>query len=177
MNKNSDTLYISLLPIAVLVLVILGAGYFLSEGEISLPKFGSGIEARSLEGFPATILTSNQLEKQRVVIKSQEELDAFFAKIDSSGQLKLTNDKVNFAKEYVLAATTDLNETDGYKMKIDKLVEEKENSKILVKLLESEPGDSCEVEKATNVAVDLVAVEKTDFQFEFERDKRTVECD
>lgn len=173
-EKFSLTLYISLLPIVILVLLILGAGYFLTEGEFKLPS-SDEFSARSVEGFPTTVLTTNVLDKQREIISSQEELDAFLARIDSAGQIKV-NDSINFNKEVVLAVTTETLDTDGYKLKVDKLYNDTDDNKIVVKLLLTEPGETCEVESATNVAVDLVAIKKTDKQIDFERFKRTKEC-
>lgn len=174
-NKNfSLTLYISFLPIVILVLLILGAGYFLTEGEFKLPS-SNEFSARSIEGFPTTVLTTNVLDKQREIITSQEQLDAFLAKIDSAGQIKV-NDNINFNREYVIAVSSETLESDGYKLKVDKIYNDTDDDKIVVKLLLTEPGETCELEQATNVAVDLVAVKKTDRVIDFERFKRTKEC-
>ena len=174
MNKSS-VLYISFLPIIILVVLVLGIGYFLTEGDIELPFGGDGIGSRSLKGFPALVLTSNTLEKQRLVVRSQEELDAFLSTVDSSGQLTL-NDKVNFNREYVLAVASETLETDGYKIKVDNITDYPEENKIVVTILLTEPGETCVTEAATQVAVDLVAIKKTDKNIDFERFKKTEEC-
>jgi len=40
-----------LIPLAIIILLILGIGYFLLQGEINLPKFNHGPTMRRLTGF------------------------------------------------------------------------------------------------------------------------------
>jgi hypothetical protein len=77
----------------------------------------------------------------------------------------------------LLGVSTDVNQTEGYSLKVRKLYEDKDKNKLLVSLREEEPGDSCAVEVNPNVAVDLVAISKTGRIIEFERIKEIYECE
>ena len=86
MTKNkSTTLNMSLIPLFLLIALILGAGYLLIQGEIKLPKFNKGPQIRRLEGFPTIVYTEKELDKQRQVVKSEEELINFLNFVDESG--------------------------------------------------------------------------------------------
>ncbi len=94
MNKKTTTLNISLLPIVVIVLLILGAGYFLVKDDIDLSKiFNREPKVRRLEGFPVVINTNQILDKQRTLVKSQAELDTFLKAIDPSATM-INNDNI-----------------------------------------------------------------------------------
>lgn len=177
-NKSSKTLYISFLPILILVGVIVGAGYFLTEGELKLPGDSDKLNVRRLENYPREVLTTKVLDKQRLVIDNQKDLDTFLASIDSSNKPLEIVEKINFDKELVLVSSTSTQETDGYKMKIDKIYIDEEANSLLASIELTEPGDSCidELEQATNVWVDIVTIKKTDKEIEFERLKNVVEC-
>ncbi|KKS09976.1 MAG: hypothetical protein UU64_C0012G0019, partial [candidate division WWE3 bacterium GW2011_GWF2_41_45] len=47
----------------VIVVLMIGAGYFLLQGEIKLPGFNKGTQIRRLDGFPTVITTEMPLEK------------------------------------------------------------------------------------------------------------------
>lgn len=176
MNKNfSSTIYISLLPIVVLVLIIFGVGYYLTDGEFDFGDKKDNLNARSIDGFPTTVVTSADIAKQRLVLKSQEELNDYISMIDSSGQLKV-EEKVNFEKEYVLAVSTELLNTSGYEFEVDKIEVNHEERKVNITARESKPGETCEVETFDNIALDLVVIDRTDYEIEFDRTQRTVEC-
>lgn len=178
-NEKGQILYASLLPILIVVAIIVGAGFYLFKGEIKMPKFGrSATELKRLEGLPTIVsLTSENpvIEKQRVVIKSEEELNSFLNMIDPSGKL-VVKDNINFNKEYLLAVATETNETYGHDIKVKKLYEDKENNSLLVSVLEVEPDDECDEDKVPNVAVDIVSISKTDKTIEFERMKEVYQC-
>lgn len=177
-NKTSKTLYISFLPILILLGVIVGAGYFLTEGELKLPGSSDKLNVRRLENYPREVLTTKILDKQRLVIDNQKDLDTFLSSIDSSNKPLEINENINFDKEVVLVSATSTQETDGYKMKIDKIFVDEVANSLLASIELTEPGDSCaeKVEKATNVWVDIVTIKKTDKEIEFERVKKIVEC-
>jgi hypothetical protein len=61
-------------------------------------------------------------------------------------------------------------------VRIKKIYEDKEKGTILVSLRETEAGDTCEVEMDPNVAVDIVAISKTETPIDFERVKQVEEC-
>lgn len=175
-NKQNTTLNMSLIPLFLLILLILGAGYLLMQGEVKLPKFNKGPQIRRLEGFPTIVYTEGHLDKQRRVIKSEEELNDFLNYIDESG-LVVIKEKIDFSNEYLLAVSTETEQGTGHKIKVRKAYEDKEDFEILVSLEETEKGENCEVESDPNIAVDIVAISRTDKVIEFDRIKKVKDCD
>lgn len=176
MNKKSKTLYISFLPILVLAALIVGAGYFLTEGEIKLPGSSNRIEVKRLEGFPREILKLEEAEKIREVIKSQEELDAFLQEIDPTGLTKVDED-INFNRYWAIGVSTGTLDVDGNNFKIKRVYDEKEENKLLVSIELEEPSENCNVEEAKNIWADLVLIKHTEKEIDFERQKREIMCD
>jgi hypothetical protein len=175
-DKQNTTLNMSLVPLFLLIALILGAGYFLVQGEIKLPKFNRGPQIRRLEGFPTIVYTDRQLEKQREIIKSEEELNEFLNYVDESG-LVTVKEKIDFDKEYVLGVSTETEKETGHRIKVRKVYEDKEDNTLLVHLEEIEAGDGCEIENDPNTAVDIVAISRTDRQIDFDRIKKVKNCD
>lgn len=176
MTKKSHILNMSLLPVVLLLALILGAGYFLMAGDGSISKlFNRGPEVRRLAGFPTVVPTQEVLEKQRIVIKSDEELAAFLNMVDKSGLLSV-KDKVNFDKEFLIGVTGKTLPEARSTIKIRKLYEDKEDKSLIVSIKQTDLGDSCEADKDSGVAVDLVAISKTDLNIEFDIVKETKEC-
>ena len=175
-NKKSTTLNISLIPLFILLALIIGAGFLLLQGEVELPKFNRGPKVRRLEGFPTVIYTDKQIEKQRKVITSEEELNEFLNYIDETKLLTL-RENINFEKESLLAVATDTNQETGIRLKIEKIYEDKDDQTLLVTLEEREQGEYCEVENDPNIAVDIAAISKTDWEIKFDRIKKTISCE
>ncbi len=176
MNKQKASLKVSLIPLVILIGLILGAGYFLLQGEIKLPKFNKGPTIQRLGGFPTVIYGEKQMEKERIVITSEQELDEFLNLIDESGILNVKED-INFEKNVVLAVSSSTNDEVGCKIKIRRVYEDKEDEKIIVLFEEIRPGDSCEIEFDKNIAVDMVMLSKTDWEIDFEKVTKIVECE
>ena len=176
MNKQDAILRISLIPLVVIIGLILGAGYLLMEGEVKLPKLSKGPQITRLEGFPTVVYTSDMLEKQRLVIKSEEELTEFLNYIDPSGLLEV-NEKIDFEKEYLLGVSTQTEDETEHQLRVRKVYENKRDKQMLVSIRETEAGGTCDVEMDSNVSVDLVSVSKTELDVEFERIKQVLECD
>jgi hypothetical protein len=170
MSRKSYDLYMSALPIVIIVAVILGAGFLMTRDDIKLPFLSANnrIEVRRIEGFPTIWDTQKDLEKQRLVIKSQEELDTF---------LKYTElefgEKIDFNKEYLLVASTKTLGENGHKIKIDRVYKDTDDYSLLVKVEEFKPGELCVTDPWPNIAVDIAAISKTDKKIEFERIKKT----
>lgn len=167
----------SLLPILLIVGLIIGAGFLLVQGEVQLPwlKKDNTLEIRRLEGYPTVVYTNDIEDKQRIVIKSQEELEAFLKSVDKTGNLAL-GEKIDFNKEYLLAVASKTVNTKGFDMKIKKIyINEKDNS-LLVSVRQAKPGETCTYDPDPNVPVDLVAIDKTDKSIEFELIKEVEEC-
>lgn len=175
-NKQSTTLNISLIPLFILISLIIGAGFFLLQGEIELPKFDRGPKVRRIEGFPTVIYTDKEIEKQREVISNKEDLNEFLNFIDETGLLTL-RENINFNKENLLAVATETNDETGVRLKIDKIYEDKEDQILIVTLEERVQGENCDLENDPNVAVDIAAISKTDWKIKFERVKKTIICE
>jgi hypothetical protein len=175
-NKQSTVLNMSLLPLGILIVLILGVGYFLLKGEIKLPKFNQGPQIRRLEGFPTTVSTIKEMEKQRKVLKSEAELDQFLNEIDPNGTL-IVKSNITWDKEFVIAVTTSLNPESGHRIKIRKVYENKPDKSLQVSLDETEKGQYCEVDNEKNIAVDLAVISKTTWDINFDRTKTIEECE
>ena len=169
-------LRVSLIPLVILIGLILGAGYFLLQGEIILPKFNKGPTIKRLEGFPTIATIDKVIEKQRRVIKSEEELNEFLNLVDSNGLLQLKDD-VNFEKELILAVSSATNDETGHRIKIRKVYEDSKSKKIIVQVEETEQGDTCKKEPSSNIAIDMVSLSKTDWQIKFDKIIKNEECD
>ena len=175
-NKQKASLRISLLPIVILVGVILGVGYFLLKGEINLPKSDNTLTIQRIEGFPTVIYTDKVIEKQRRVIKNDQELTEFLNLIDETGLLTV-KEQINFDKDMVLAVSTETNDETEHKLKIKKVYEDKKEKRLLVEVEETNPEEECQVEMDKNIAVDMVIVSKTDWEIKFEKITKAIQCD
>jgi len=175
-TKQNTTLNMSLLPLAIIIILILGVGYFLLQGEIQLPKFNKGPQIGRLENFPTVVDTTKVVEKTRKVIRSEEELTEFLNSVDSNNQLTV-KEKINWNKQVVIAITSATNDESGHKIKVGKVYENKAEKKLLIKVIETEMGDGCDVEKNQNISVDLVTLTKTDYEIDFERELRVEPCE
>ncbi|RJR27125.1 hypothetical protein C4561_03100 [candidate division WWE3 bacterium] len=178
MTDKKQFIYISLLPLVIIVLLIFGAGYFLLADEIKLPKFNKGTQIRRLENFPTIIYTEEgkQYEKQRRVIKSEEELNDFLNYIDPAGLVTL-KETVDFNKEYVIGVATEVEDPETHAIKIKKVYEDKDKKSLLIALHETFPRENCTVEVSPHIAVDMVAINKTDWSIDFERVKEEEPCE
>lgn len=174
-DNQKANLRISLIPLVVIIGLILGAGYLLLAGDIKLPKFNNEPKFRRVEGFPTIVYTETVIEKQRIVIKSEEELTQFLNMIDPTGLLEV-REPINFNKEYLIAVTTETEEETGNGVRIKEIYENKEKGNFLVSIREITQGDTCEKELDKNISVDVVAISKTETPFEFDRVKQVEEC-
>lgn len=175
MTKSQQaTVKMSLLPLVIIVLLILGAGFLLLKGDLKFPKFNKGPTVRRLE-VTDVVYTDKEVQKQRRVIKTQEELNDFLNYVDSTGSLVL-KENINFDKEMLIGVSTNPNPETGHKTKIKKIYESADKNKLVVVVEEYEKGKNCTVENDRNVAIDIVAISKTDKEIDFERVKKVEEC-
>lgn len=175
-NKGKTVLNMSIVPLIVIVVLILGAGYFLLQPELKLPWFDKGTQIRRLDGFPTVLTTDKEYQKQRRVIKNKEDLAEFLNYVDPTG-LTTMRDPVNFDREYLLAVSSDLQDETGHKIKVKKVYEDKNKKQLLVLIEETDKGDGCEVEKEGNILVDIVAISKTDYKIDFDVVQKVEECE
>ena len=174
-DKQRASLKISLLPIIILIGLILGIGYFLLQGEVTLPKFNKGPTIQRVAGFPTVIYTDKVIEKQRKVITNEEDLNLFLNLVDETGLLTV-KETINFEKSIVLAVATETNEEIGHKIKIKSVYEDKEENEILVEFEETDPDNDCKYELDNNIAVDMVILSKTDKEIHFEKITKVIQC-
>ncbi len=175
--QDKHKIYISLLPLFVIIILIIGAGYFLLVDEIKLPKFNKGPQVRRIEGFPTNVVVDQdtKFDKKRLVLQAEHELNTFLNEVDKTGMLTMQS-KIDFNKEYVVAVTSNTENADGHKIKVKKVYEDKPNKRLLVSIVETFPGEFCVVESNPHIAVDLVAINKTDWTIDFERITESDEC-
>lgn len=170
-----DKKKINLIPLFILVgLAVIIYFVFLSDSELF--NLDRSPEVRRLNGFPTTAYTDVELEKQRRIITSEEELAEFLNYVDESGYLIVRED-IDFNKEMLLGVSSGTEEMEGNGIKIRKLYEDRNSNTLLVSVRETEPGETCEIILNKNVAVDLVAINLTGMKIEFERLKQVEECD
>lgn len=173
---NKSRASTNLLPIFIIVALIIAAGFLLTKDDFEAPwQKSNKIKAQHLENFPREVPTLEQLDKLRVVIKSQQELDDFLMQIDPTGSTKVS-DNVNFEKEFLIAATSPTLTTDGYKLKIQKIYNDEEKMELKVVVSYEKPGETCDVQQVSNVVVDMVKVKQTDMEINFEKEEKEVEC-
>lgn len=175
---NNNKIYISFLPLLIVILLVLGAGYMLLVDEIKLPKFNKGPQIRRIEGFPTTVYVAEDrlYEKQRLVLENESELNLFLNQLDPSGMLTM-RDEINFDREYVIAVASEVEVEDNHRVKVKKVYEDKDDKTLLVSIEEVFPGETCLIENSPHIGVDIVAINKTDWNIEFERVKVTEECE
>jgi hypothetical protein len=168
MTSKKLTLYISLIPLFLIIAIILGAGFFLIKDDVDLKKlFSDSPKVRRLEGYPMVLRTTNQLEKQRRVIKSQEELEQFLKAVDPTGNLAL-GDKINFDKEYLIGVTTQTKTDPGNSIKVKKVYRDSEEEELQVALVQYEMAEGCQLPEDSTIGIDLVAISKATSDIEFD---------
>jgi len=174
---DKKKIYISLFPLFIIILLIIGAGYFLLADEIKLPDFNKGPKIRRIEGFPTNVLVAQdqKADKQREVLENEQELDEFLNSVDKSGFLTM-REKLDFNKEILVAVASEVESLDGHRIKIRKVYEDKANKALLVSIIEEFPGENCVADVNTHIGVDIVAINKTDWTIDFERVKEVAEC-
>ena len=175
-ERQNAYLKVSLLPLVILVGLIFGAGYFLLQGEVKLPKFNKGPTIQRMEGFPTVIYTDKEFQKERRVIKNEQELAEFLNLVDETGMLT-AKEKIDFEKNVIIAVSTESNDETGHKIKIKKVYEDREKEKILIEFEEVNPDSDCQMEIDKNIAVDMVMLSKTDWRIDFEKVTKAIECE
>lgn len=175
LNKMSG---LSALPLIIIIGLILGTGYLLLKDSIDLSflEVSKDLEMERLENFPKTVSVTKDLDKQRAVIKSEEELINFLSYVSKSKELSLGR-KVDFKKEMLIGVSTKTNNTGGYSVKIEKIKVDKKTNNLYITSLITKPSDNCVVTQQLNSAVDIVLVSKTNMDVEFETVRTTDLCE
>jgi hypothetical protein len=173
---NKSKASTNLLPIFIIIALIVAAGFLLTKDDIKAPwQKSDKVRAEHLTNFPREVPTLEQLEKERLVLKSQQELDSFLMKVDPTGSTKVS-DKIDFNKEWVIVATSPTLTTDGYKLKIQKIYDDTEKQELRAVVIYEKPGETCEVQEVSNIVVDMVKIKQTTVKIDFDKEEKEVEC-
>lgn len=177
-NETHKMAGISALPLIIILGLIFGAGYLLLQGEIDLDLFEEdrSLEMRRLDDFPTTVGINEELDKQRAIITTEDELVEFLSNVDESGALSV-GEKIDFEKEMLVGVSTKNYETGGYGIKIKRIYIDKENQELLVSSIITKPDETCLVTQSPTAAIDIVAIDKTDMKIDFETMTQTEFCE
>jgi len=170
MNDSEQSAMVQL-PIIIILTLIFGAGFFMLKGDVNIPflKKSNSLSLRRIDRFPTTIEVDHEIDKMRHVIKNENELKEFFNAINPSLTL---GENINFDKEYLIAVSTKSKEDNGISMKIKRIEKDQkdEDEELIVRLIQTEYSpETCVVEEKQTVALDIVAIDKTDKEFHFVR--------
>ncbi|MFA5776583.1 MAG: hypothetical protein WC988_03465 [Patescibacteria group bacterium] len=170
----------NLVPVILIFVLILGAGYLLLKDTLKLPWFrdDNTVEITRLEGFPRAWETQKDVKKVRRVIKSEAELKEFFAYADivDEASLNAILSKVNFDKEFLLGVTSDTQEETESLIRIKRVEIDKAEKKLNVKIIQYKPDTTCVPEVKSNILVDVVKISKSDNETSFDVTKENRSC-
>lgn len=178
MTKSKSSM--NLVPVVLIFVLILGAGYLLLKDTLKLPWFrdDSTVEITRLEGFPRTWDTQKEIKKARRVIKNEAELREFFAYADMADEASLNAilSKVNFNNESLLGVTSDTqSETEGL-IRVKKVEIDKVKKKLNVKIIQYKPDTTCVPEIKSNILIDIVKISTSDNEIGFDVVKENRSC-
>jgi hypothetical protein len=171
MKKNKSKLLIPVVVI-VLVIVVLG-GVLLKDSILSIFKPADAYE--KVEGFPREIETARKAEKVRVVIKSEQEFKNLMKQIFDD-ENKVAVPQVDFEKSDLYVATTDLNLTKGVRLKVREMQFLEKDNKYKVILEQQLPGVNCVNDAVTNIAIDVVKIDKNLPKVDSHRIDKYIDC-
>lgn len=172
----------NIIPVILIFVLILGAGYLLLKDTLKLPWFRDDdtIEITRMEGFPRAWVTDKEVKKIRQVIENEAELQEFFAYADmTSDQTSLNNilSQVDFTKEFIIGVTSDTQEETEGLLRIKRVEIDKVEKKLAVNLIQYEPDTTCVPEIKKNILVDIVKIERSDNEIDFDVVKQNRSCD
>ncbi len=180
MAKSKSSM--NVVPVILIFALILGAGYLLLKDTLKLPWFRNDntLEITRMEGFPRTWITDKEIKKTRRVIENKAELQEFFEYADmgsDQNSLEAVLSQVDFDKEVLLAVSSDTqDETEGM-IRIKRIEVDKNKKKLYVMVIQYKPDGTCVPEIKKNVLVDIVKIDRSDNQFEFDVVKQERSCD
>jgi hypothetical protein len=170
----------NLVPVVLIFVLILGAGYLLLKDTLKLPWFRNDatVEITRLEGFPRAWETQKAVRKDRRVITSDQELRDFFAYtgMEDDASLNAILGKVNFATEFLLAVASDTQEETESLLRIKRVEIDKVGKKLNVGLIQYRPDITCVPEIKSNVLIDIVKISKSDNEIGFDVVQETRGC-
>ena len=145
--------------------VLVTAGAFLSNEEDSEEDL---IDFESIESGSYPVRRVDETEI--LFIDDPEDYNESFRGIPEEAE-------VDFEENTVLAVVLGVRPTGGYSIEIEKIVEKED--KLVIKAIETRPGESCRVTMAQTYPYQVVSVEKMDEEPEMEIDLTVEirECD
>ncbi len=165
-----------LIPLIIIVVLISGLGVILWKENIMDLFKPYPYALTRIDNFPTVIETTNKVaDKKRVVVSSQDEFEKVINELVSD-RSKISLPTVDFNNNRLIIAATETNETTGYSVKISSVVKDEQNKKLNTIVTFTKPGESCINDDKTNIAIDLVTIEKNDFEVSFDRQTKTKEC-
>jgi hypothetical protein len=172
----------NIVPLILIFVLILAAGYLLLKDTLKLPWFrdDSTIEITRMEGFPRAWLTEKEVAKVRRVIENEAELQEFFEYADmTSDQTALSSvlAEVDFNKELVIGVTSDTQEETEGLLRVKRVEIDKEEKNLNVQLIQYKPDETCVPEIKKNVLVDIIKIERSDNEIDFDVVKQSRSCD
>lgn len=172
-KKNKKNLLIPLIVIVVLISIL---GVILWKENI-LDVFKPYPYALTrVDDFPKVVETSNKVnDKKRLIVSSQEEFDKVINELVSD-KSKIKIPSIDFNKNRLIIASTETNETLGYSVKISSVIKDDQNKRLNTVVTFTKPGETCINEEKVNIAIDMVTIEKNDYEVDFDRETRTKEC-
>ena len=173
---KSVKLYVNVIPIIIILLLIGGAGYFLFGQDLEIPIEDRKTQITRLEGFPRMLYVSEDRKKVRKVIKSEEELNEFLNDVDKNGELTIDTN-VNFNRHYLMGAATKTLEGENHTFKIKKIYKDTDDKTLTVVQERTDPDEGCKLEGGQNIWVDIVQINKTDWNIGFELVKKILPCE
>ena len=179
MAKSKSSM--NIVPVLLILILILGAGYLLLKDTLKLPWFRNDntIEITRLEGFPRSWNTQKDIKKSRIVIKSESELRDFFTNVDMDDDTSLQAiiKAVNFETEYLLAVNNGVQEETEGLLRIKRVERDDSKKRLTIKVYQYKPDTTCVPEINKNVLIDIVKISKSDYEVKFEIITENRSCD
>jgi len=119
----------------------------------------------------------NREDKRRLVIKNQDELDAFL-KEDNPVLIEPCNEtppEINFEEDMLIAVFMGRKATGRYYIDIKK-ISKNENSQLVVSVIEYSPGYQCGVPEGETTPFEIIKLKKTDDEVIFLEKEITYSC-
>jgi hypothetical protein len=171
MKKNKSKL---LLPVVIIIVVILVLGGVLLRDTI-LELFKPAKSYVKVEGYPREVESTKKTEKIRVVVKSEQDFKNLMKQLFDD-ENKLPTPEVDFNKSDLFVATTDLNDTKGVRLIVREMNFIPEDNKYKIYLERQLPGSTCVNEAISNIALDIVEIEKNLPEVDSSRVDKYIDC-
>jgi|APCry1669189000_1035189.scaffolds.fasta_scaffold54770_2 hypothetical protein len=171
MKKNKSNLLIPLIVIVVLILVL---GFVLLRDNIFSYFKPYPYALTRIKDFPKVVESTKVSQKTRTIVRSQEEYKSLMKQLFDD-ENKVAMPENDFSKNDLYVVTTELNDTKGYKFKVRSIVKD-DAGKYEAVLERQKPGDTCVNDAVTNIAMDIVKIDKNIQEIDAEKVDKVIEC-